>query len=188
MHPSPPDDNPPELPADDVLIAPYGGMATGAAASARAARGLPRLRRNQICIAIMALGLLNLLAYTVSYAALGGDAYNGWRERLVGPDGRQTSVYYLRGHFVHSLDGRVRIVSRAVWIYSYIHSISVPLTSGAMIISMLVLVRPHVLATMRGGVLNGRRFVIAFGAIVALISVSVAGVFTWHLIQALGAT
>jgi hypothetical protein len=186
LHPSAPDESPPELPSDSVLIAPYGGMATNGADTARAAGSLPRLRRNQICIAIMALGLVNLLAYTVSYAILGGDAYNGWRERSALSDGTPSSVYYLRGHFVHSLDGRVRTVSRAVWIYSYIHSISVPLTSGAMIISMLILVRPHVLATMRGGVISGRTFVIAFGVIVALISVTVAAKFTWHFIQALG--
>lgn len=185
MHPPAPDENLPELPSDDVLIAPYGRLADAAEAP-RAAGSLPRLRRNQICIAIMALGLLNLLAYTVSYAVLGGDAYNGWRERTVLPDGTQTSVYYIRGHFVHSLSGRERTVSRAVWIYSYIHSISVPLTSGAMIISMLILVRPHVLATMRGGVISGRTFVIAFAAIVALICITVAGKFTWHFIQALG--
>lgn len=186
MHPSPPDENHPELPSDNVLIAPYGAMAADAAEATHTAGRLPRLRRNQICIAIMAFGLANLLAYTVSYAILGGDAYNGWRERSVLPDGTPTSVYYLRGHFVHTLDGRVRTVSRAVWIYSYIHSISVPLTSGAMIISMLILVRPHVLATMRGGVISGKTFVVTFGTIVALISVTVAAKFTWHFIQALG--
>jgi hypothetical protein len=186
LHPSAPDEIPPELPSDNVLIAPYGGLTTDVTDTQHVSGSGPRLRRNRICIVIMACGVLNLLAYTVSYAILGGDAYNGWRERGTLTDGTPMSVYYLRGHFVHSLDGRVRTVSRAMWIYSYVHSISVPLTSGAMIISMLILVRPHILATMRGGVINGRTFVIAFGAIVALISVAVAANFTWQLIQALG--
>lgn len=145
----------------------------------------PSRRRNQACIIIIALGLLNLVAYTFAYAVLGGDAHNGHREITRAADGSEVANYYLRGHFIHSLTGRERAVSRATWIYSYIHSITIPLTSGAMIISMLVLARPHIIATMRGGLISGRTFIVAFGTIVACITGGTTALFLWHFIDEL---
>ena len=144
-----------------------------------------RRRRNQICIGIIALGLANYLVYTLSYAALGGDAANGYRSVVTRENGKRATEYYVRGHFIHTLSGRERLVSRGAWIYSYVHSISVPLTSGAMIISMLVLARPHILATMRGGLVGGQTFVVAFGTIVALVALAVTAMFTWNFVEAL---
>jgi hypothetical protein len=146
---------------------------------------LSRRRRNQICIAIIGLGLANFLIYTLSYAALGGDAQNGYRVRVETEEGGRAWAYYVRGHFIHSLSGREREVGRGAWIYSYVHSISVPLTSGAMIISMLILARPHILATMRGGWVSGQTLVIAFGTIVILASLAVTALFTWTFVDAL---
>jgi hypothetical protein len=169
---------------DDVpaaLVARQAGDVTPACPVDR----LPRQRRNEMCIVIIALGLANYLVYTLTYAALGGDAHNGYREVQVDAHGKRVSTYYVRGHFVHSLTGRERVVSRAAWIYSYVHSISVPFTSGAMIVSMLVLARPHILATMRGGWISGQTFVTAFGTIVVLAAVAVTVLFTWNFIEAL---
>lgn len=196
MRPLPPRDNPTDVgpvsdrsaSADDVLAAPRlitadpsAPLRAGMAVSPR----LPRRRRNQICIAILALGLADYLAYTLTYAALGGDAHNGHREIVQDENGRSRAVYYVRGHFIHSLSGRARAVSRWVWIYSYLHSISVPLTSGAMIISMLVLARPHILATMRGGLVSGQTFVTAFGTVVILVTLGVTALFAWDFIESL---
>ena len=174
-------------------IAPVDGPLAGAPASARPNGAgalcpvdrLPRRRRNQICIGIIALGLLNYLVYTLSYAALGGDAANGYRTVVTRENGKRATEYYVRGHFIHTLSGRERLVSRGAWIYSYVHSISVPLTSGAMIISMLVLARPHILATMRGGLVGGQTFVVAFGTIVSLVALAVTAMFTWNFVEAL---
>lgn len=148
---------------------------------------LPRRRRNQVCIVIIAAGLANYLVYTLSYSALGGDAHNGHREVVRAEDGSLRSVYYVRGHHVQSLSGRERAVSRGAWVYSYVHSISVPLTWGAVLISMLVLARPHIIATMRGGLISGPTFVSAFGTIVILISLGAAALFTWDFIAELSA-
>lgn len=150
---------------------------------------LPSRRRNELCIAIIALGLLNLVLYTVTYAVLGGDAHNGQLDTIVRPDGAAEDVYIVRGHFLHSLTGRERTVNRTAWMYSYVHSISVPLTSGAMIISMLVLARPHIVATMRGGRLSGRTFTWVFGAAVVLLTGGATVLLTVHFINELtGAT
>jgi hypothetical protein len=143
-----------------------GGIATALCPVDR----LPRRRRNQLCIAIITVGLLNFVAYTLTYAALGGDAHNGYCKLVAGPDGELLRTYVVRGHHVRALEGLETQVSRWAWIYSYLHSITVPLTSGAMIISMLVLARPHIMATMRDSWVGGRIFVTAFGAIVALLS------------------
>lgn len=143
-----------------------------------------RRRRNRICIAVIAVGLLNFLVYTISYAVLGGDAHNGWchvEDTAHGP----RAVYVIRGHHLQSITGRQHEVSRAVWIYSYLHSISVPLTSAAMVISMLVLARPHIIATMRGGVISGRVFLWGFGTIVALVTGLVVVLFSISLVEQL---
>ena len=146
----------------------------------------PRRRRNQICIAIIAVGLLNFLVYTLSYAVLGGDAHNGYRLLVDQPDGTMASVYIVRGHHVRHVAGLESQVSRNIWIYSYLHSITVPLTSGALIISMLVLARSHIIATMRDGRISGRAFVTAFGAIVILVSASTTILLIVHFVTQLG--
>ncbi len=185
MHPALPNENGDRLAADEVFISAAEPVPAPAPGALCPVDRLPRRRRNQICIGIIALGLLNYLVYTLGYAALGGDAHNGYRALVEGEDGGHEWVYYLRGHFIHSLSGRERAVSRGAWIYSYLHSITVPLTSGAMIVSMLVLARPHILATMRGGWPSGQTFVVAFGTIVILATVSVTVLFTWNFIEAL---
>jgi len=147
---------------------------------------MPRRRRNKICIGIIALGALNFLVYTLVYAGLGGDARNGHCELVKGPDGSVHADYYVRGHFVRTLDGKERQVSAGWWIYSYLHSISVPITSAAMIISMLVLARPHIIATMRDGWISGRTFVTALGTIVILVTVFTVALFAWDFVAQLG--
>jgi hypothetical protein len=143
---------------------------------------MPRRRRNQICIAIIAVGALNFLIYTVSYAALGGDAHNGRCQVVERADGTSEAAYFVRGHFIHSLNGQEAEVGRGVWIYSYVHSMSVLVTSAAMIISMLVLARPHILATMRDGRISGRLFVRAFGTLVVVIAAAALFVFAWDFV------
>lgn len=143
---------------------------------------LPTIRRNRICLRVIYVGLLNFLIYTVLYAVLGGDAHNGERRRIERADGSVTHAYYVRGHFIRDLAGMEREVNRTVWIYSYLHSISVFITSAAMIISMLVLARPHILATMRDGWVSGQTFVTAFGTIVIAIALLAVILFTWDFV------
>ncbi len=142
---------------------------------------LPRRQRNKLCIRIILVGLVNFLAYTLGYAALGGDAHNGGVVKR--PDG--TLAYVVRGHFIRDLSGREREVSRRLWIYSYVHSISVPITSAALVISMLVLARPHIIATMRDGWIKGPTFIASFSTIVIVGTLFVVGLFIWEFVQQL---
>ena len=146
---------------------------------------MPRRRRNKICIAIIAIGALNFLVYTVVYAALGGDAHNGEARLIEQADGTTRVAYCVRGHFIRTLDGQEAEVSRRVWVYSYLHSMSVFVTSAAMIISMLVLARPHILATMRDGWISGQTFVTAFGTVVILVTCAAIFVFAWDFVRQL---
>jgi hypothetical protein len=146
---------------------------------------MPRRRRNQICIAIINLGAINFLVYALSYAAVGGDAHNGYRRLVREPDGAVRAEYFVRGHFIRDPAGKERQVSAGLWIYSYLHSISLFLTSGAMVISMLVLARPDILATMRDSWITGATFVTALGTVVILISVGLALIFTWDFVAQL---
>lgn len=148
---------------------------------------LPRRRRNKICLAIISIGLLNFVVYTLFYAALGGDAHNGERVVVETEQGGERVAYFVRGHFIQSMQGRSREVGRKLWIYSYLHSISVLVTSAAMIISMLVLARPHIIATMRDGWIAGQTFVTAFGTIVILAASFAVFLFVWDFVQQLGA-
>jgi hypothetical protein len=63
---------------------------------------------------------------------------------------------------------------------------SVLVTSAAIIISMLVLARPHILATMRDGWVSGQTFVTAFGTIVILAASVALFFFAWDFVAQLG--
>lgn len=147
----------------------------------------PRRVRNIIFIRILALGAVNFLLFTLIYAALGGDAHNGGSRTIVNSDGTTRHAFYIAGHYIRDPNGEQKEVSRAVWAYSYLHSISVWITSAAMILSMLALARPHIVATMRDGLLTGPTFVVAFGTIVVLLSSSAVFFFTWDFVSQLTA-
>lgn len=139
-----------------------------------------RRQRNKVYIAIIVLGMVNFLAYTFSYAILGGDAHNGDRRREVLTDGTESVGYFVRGHFIRGREGREREVTPNLWIYSYAHSITVPVTSGAMVLSMLLLARPHILATMRDTRIGGGVFLAGLMALVIAISLLTTLVLAWQ--------
>ena len=124
---------------------------------------MPRRRRNKILIWIIGLGLLNFLLYTILYAIIGGDAKNGWIE-----NGQPV----VRGHFLHpGTEGQATAVSTPVWIYSYIHSISIWPTIGAVLCSMLLLARPHIIATMQEDTfVRGQTFVTASTTVIVIVT------------------
>jgi len=132
---------------------------------------MTRQRRNWILLGIIILGLANFVSYTVMYWYLQGDAKNG---AVI--DGE----YYLRGHFIRERAGRMSDdVSRATWIYSYVHSISIWPTVGAVLIAMFILARPHIIATMKTDArLTGSTFVTVCVTIIALLT----GVSTLYFI------
>jgi hypothetical protein len=133
---------------------------------------LQRRTRNHICIWVILGGLLNFLVYTLVYAELGGDAKNGGKGRYVSHvTGEVQEGFYISGHFLRGPGGgKAKGVSKWVWIYSYLHSISVWPTQGAMIICMLILARPHIIATLGEGTwIRGPTVITAVMTVVALL-------------------
>lgn len=111
---------------------------------------MDRIQRNRLCVRLIILGLSNFILYAVFYAIIGGDAPNGYIKKL-----DHKSVYYVRGHFVHRTIGYEQDVPCWVWIYSYVHSISIWPSIATVLLAMLVLARPHILATYTNGIMQG---------------------------------
>ena len=141
---------------------------------------MQRRTRNRICIWLIFAGLINFVAYTLVYAELGGDAKNGGAERVVRADGRVSKLYYIKGHFIRGPVGQRRDVPRGVWIYSYLHSISIWPTQGVLMICMLILAQPHIIATMREGIwIRGPTFV---AVAITLVAVFYVAMTVWFVI------
>lgn len=122
------------------------------------------------------IGLLNFAAYTIVYAELGGDARNGYIGRTQGAQ----RDYYVAGHFVHGTEGKFSRVAPWVWVYSYAHTITLWPTQAAILVCLLVLARPHIIATMKeNGLMQGQTFVAVCATIILLLS---AALTAWFLI------
>ncbi len=135
-------------------------------------------RRTRICLWIIVLGLGNFLLYTILYLFIGGDAINGWvRAEPPGPDGVAPLHYYLGqgGHFIE--------VGRAVWIYSALHSISVWLTVGAVLLAMLTLAKDRIITALRPSLLRGRTVITILATVITLIVGVFTVWFTLHMIR-----
>jgi hypothetical protein len=138
---------------------------------------MTRRTRNAILLWIIILGLANFVGYTVMYWYLQGDAKNG-----AFIDGS----YYVRGHFIHGTTGEKSEVGRGLWLYSYIHSISIWPTVGAVLVAMFILARPHILATMKSdGTISGGTFITICVTVIVLVTGASTLYFILSFINAL---
>lgn len=122
--------------------------------------------RTRACIWIIMIGLLNFLAYVMLYWFFWGEAVNGHVEQS---DGK------LR-YFLQSGEQ----VSRAVFIYSGIHSISIAPTVGAIMLAMLTLARDRVIGSMRQAIVRGRTMLTILATVITMI---VAVWTVWFILQ-----
>ena len=122
---------------------------------------MDRRTRNRLCIWLIILGLSNFIVYAVVYAIIGGDAPNGYIR-----DG----LYYVRGHFVHRTIGYEQDVPQWVWVYSYLHSISIWPSIATVLLAMLVLARPHILATYQNGIMKGTTLVTVLATLIVFVT------------------
>lgn len=136
-----------------------------------------RVTRNRILIWIIFLGLANFASYTVMYWYIAGDAKNGMVEG---------GKFYVRGHHLRHRTGEFSEVSRGMWIYSYIHSISIWPTIAAVLLSMFILARPHIIATMKAdAMIRGPTFVTIGMTVVVLITAASTLYFLLDFFRAL---
>ncbi|GJM25570.1 MAG: hypothetical protein DHS20C16_19850 [Phycisphaerae bacterium] len=139
-----------------------------------------RIIRNRILISVIALGLLNFAVYTFFYWYFQGDASNGFI---------RGGQFFLKGHFLRMPDGQAsEAVSKGVWIYSYLHSITIWPTAGAVVIAMLILSRPHIIATINSdSFFDGRLLVNGCLLFVSAVSIISMAIFMFNFWQALEA-
>jgi heme/copper-type cytochrome/quinol oxidase subunit 2 len=125
-------------------------------------------KRTKICIWVILIGLANFLAYWIVYLALGaGEAVNGMVWKLPGG-----VVHYV----LHSGERDI-VVSRAMFIYSGIHSLSIWVTVAAMMLAMLTLARERIVSSMRSTVLRGRTLITILATVITLMTVMMTIIF-----------
>jgi len=123
-------------------------------------------RKTKICLWIILLGLLNFFAYTLLYVFIGGEAVNGHVAQVGG-----------RLHYVLQSG---REVSRATFIYSGIHSISVCVTVAAVMLAMLTLAKDRIVSSMHRAVVRGRTFFTILATIIAFATILIT---IWFIMQ-----
>ena len=137
-------------------------------------------RRTRICLWIIVLGLGNFVAYTIAYMFIGGDAMNGY-VRTARVDGQVVRHYWL------SRGGQGFTVPGPVWIYSAVHSLSVWLTVGAVLLAMLTLAKDRIVSSMRATVVRGRTFMTILATLIVFITVVITAYFILHIVTQLTA-
>lgn len=135
---------------------------------------MDRRSRTKVCVWLILLGLGNFLAYGVGYALIGGDAPNG---------AVRAGQYFVRGHFIHYLSGQEQEVSRGVWIYSYIHSISIWPSIAIVLLALFALARPYIIATYQNGMIKGSTLVTAISTLIIFITGIIMIVFTVEFLR-----
>jgi len=124
-------------------------------------------RRTKICLWIILLGLLNFLAYAVLYWFIWGEAVNG---QVVSQEDGSLRYYLQSG----------QEVTRPIFLYSGLHSISIWPTVSAVMLAMLTLAKDRIVVTMRRSVVNGRIFITVLATIIAF-TTAIATI--WFILQ-----
>ena len=104
------------------------------------------------------VGLANFLVYTIAYLIIGGEAISGKIESI----GGQTQ---------YILAGQSDPVSRCVFIYSAIHSISIWPTFGAVMLAMLTLAKDRIVESMHSALVRGRAIITLLAVIITIIAI-----------------
>jgi antibiotic biosynthesis monooxygenase (ABM) superfamily enzyme len=126
-------------------------------------------RRTKICIWVILIGLGNFLAYTIIYMFLGGEAVSGWIE-VTGHD---------RTYFLHW----GQQVSKGVYLYSGIHSISIWLTVAAIMLAMLTLAKERIVSSMHSTIVRGRTFITILATVITFMTVIITIWFVLKFVE-----
>jgi hypothetical protein len=122
-------------------------------------------RRTKICIWIILIGLGNFLAYSVIYMFIGGEAVSG----VIRDEEGGRRVYCLKGPSQQDVP-----VSRGVYVYSGIHSISIWVTVGAVMLAMLILAKERIVSSMRSTVIRGRTLITVLATVITMTTAVIA--------------
>jgi hypothetical protein len=123
-------------------------------------------RRTKICIWVILIGLANFLAYSIAYTFIGGEAVNG-------------SVVLDHGKYRYYLQSEIE-VSRATFIYSGVHSISIWVTVAAIMLAMLTLAKERIASSMRSTIIRGRTLITVLATVISLATTVIT---IWFVLQ-----
>lgn len=127
--------------------------------------------RSRICLIVILIGLANFLAYSIGYLVIGGEAIHGLVKHAGGG-----VLYYLAGRPDEP-------VSRAVFVYSAIHSTSIWVTFAAVMLAMLTLAKDRIVLSMRKAVLRGRAVITIVAVIIAIVAILLTYRFTRRFVR-----
>ena len=122
-------------------------------------------RRTKTCIWIIQIGLANFLAFSLIYMFIGGEAVSG----AIRDDGHGGHEYFLKGPSQEDIP-----VSKGVYIYSGIHSISIWVTVGAVMLAMLVLAKERIASSMRSTIIRGRTLITILATVITMTTAVIA--------------
>ncbi len=128
-------------------------------------------KMTRICVWIIMAGLANFILYSVLYAYFDGEAING---KVVTTEGQ--TRYFLQ---------KDQEVSRGVFVYSGIHSISIWPTVGAIMLSMLTLAKERIASSMRKTIVRGKTIITVVATIITLIVIVMTIYFTLQFVRRL---
>lgn len=128
-------------------------------------------RRTKICIWVILIGLANFLAYTMVYMYIGGEAVNGWVEDM----GKHAHGF----RYKYVLQSQ-HAVSRGVFLYSGIHSISIWITVAAVWLALLTLAKERIVSAMHSTIVRGRTFITILATVITLMA---AVITIWFILQ-----
>ena len=123
--------------------------------------------RTRVCIWVIMVGLANFMVYTVLYVFIGGEAVNGY----VNQNADGSLWYELQSE---------EVVSRGVYIFSGIHSITIWPTVGAILLAMLTLAKDRIVSSMRSSIVRGRTMITILATIITLIILVMTFWFILH--------
>jgi len=123
---------------------------------------MERRKRTRLCVWLIIIGLANFLTYATVYAIIGGDAQNGGI--------REDGTCFVRGHHIHRVLGYEQDVPRWVWMYSYVHSISIWPSIAMVLLAMLMIARPHILATYQQGIVQGATLLTVMATVIVFVT------------------
>ena len=128
--------------------------------------------RTRVCIWVIMVGLANFMVYTVLYVFIGGEAVNGHVIRAAG------------GALRYELQSG-QAVSRGVYIFSGIHSITIWPTVGAILLAMLTLAKDRIVSSMRSSIVRGRTMITILATIITLMVLVMMFWFILHFSERL---
>jgi len=123
--------------------------------------------RTKVCIWVILVGLANFMVFTLLYVFIGGEAVNGY------------VIQQSDGNLRYELQSTEE-VSRAVFIYSGIHSITIWPTVGAILLAMLTLAKDRIVSSMRSSIVRGRTLITILATIITLIILVMTFWFILH--------